>query len=116
MVAGGCLWIVLCGLTACDHMGGSRYSQLTKDADSKSAQGEFERAINLYEAALDDRPRCAEIQYRLAVLYDDKLTDRVSPLHHFKRYLALSQDGRHATEVTHSLKDVTSAEHTAWYG
>src|SRR5437667_10371792 len=80
MVAGACLWIVLCGLTACDRVGGSRYSQLTQDADSKSPQGEFERATNLYEAALNDSPRCADIDYKLAFLCLHKLNDPVSAL------------------------------------
>src|SRR5437762_12934362 len=116
MVVGACLWIVLCGLTACDRVGGSRYSQLTQDADSKSAQGDFERAINLYEAALDDSPRCAEIHYKLAVLYDDKLNDPVSALHHFKRYLALSPNGPHANEVKNSVKHDEIAALTALSG
>ncbi len=85
-------------------MGGSRSSQLTQDADSKSAQGDFARAIDLYEAALDDSPRCAEVHYKLALLYDDKLNDPVSALHHFKRYLALSPNGPHANEVKNSMK------------
>jgi LysM repeat protein len=110
------LWIVLCSLTACDRMGGSRYSQLTQDADSKSAQGDFARAINLYEAALDDSPRCAEIHYKLAVLYDDKLNDPVSALHHFKRYLALSPNGPHAKEVENSVKHDELAALTALSG
>ena len=116
MMAGACLWIVLCGLTACDRVGGSRYSQLTQDADSKSAQGDFERAINLYEATLDDSPRCAEIHYKLAVLYDDKLNDPVSALHHFKRYLALSPNGPHANEVKNSVKHDEIAALTALSG
>src|SRR5213594_1707305 len=104
MVVGACLWIVLCGLTACDRVGGSRYSQLTQDADSKSAQGDFERAINLYEAALDDSPRCAEIHYKLALLYDDKMNDPLSALHHFRRYLTLSPNGSHASDVKNSMQ------------
>ncbi|PYI58067.1 MAG: hypothetical protein DMC59_09365, partial [Verrucomicrobia bacterium] len=82
--------LYICGLTGCDRLGNSRYSQLVQDADTKSANGDFARAINLYEAALDDSPRCAEIHYKLALLYDDKLNDPVSALHHFKRYIALS--------------------------
>jgi tetratricopeptide (TPR) repeat protein len=85
-------------------MGASRRSQLMQDADTKSAQGDFARAINLYEAALDDSPRCAEVHYKLAVLYDDKLNDPVSALHHFRRYLALSPAGPHATDVKNSIK------------
>ncbi|HEY7001786.1 MAG TPA: LysM peptidoglycan-binding domain-containing protein [Candidatus Udaeobacter sp.] len=75
-----------------------------QDADSKATQGDFARAINLYEAALDDSPRSAEIHYKLALLYDDKLNDPVSALHHFRRCLALSPNGVHATDVKNSIK------------
>jgi len=85
-------------------MGASRNSQLMQDAETKSAQGDFARAVNLYEAALDDSPRCAEVHYKLALLYDDKLNDPVSALHHFRRYLALSPAGAHATDVKNSIK------------
>jgi LysM repeat protein len=91
-------------LAGCDRIGNSRYAQLTQDADNKSAQGDFERAVNLYEAALDDSPRGAEIHYKLAIIYDDKLNDPVSALHHFKRYLALSPNGPHAKDVKDSIK------------
>lgn len=46
-----------------------RYAQLVQDADGKSARGDFERAINLCEAALDDR-----------------LNDPLNVLHDFRRY------------------------------
>src|SRR5216117_3391407 len=109
--------IFICGLAGgCDRMGGSRSSQLTQDADSKSANGDFARAINLYEAALDDSPRCAEIHYKLALLYDDKLNDPVSALHHFKRYLALSPNGPHAKDVKDSIKRDEIAALTALSG
>jgi LysM repeat protein len=87
-------------------MGGSRHAQLIQDADTKSAQGDFARAINLYEAALDDSEsiRNADVHYKLALLYDDKLNDPVSALHHFRRYLALSPTGAHATDVKNSIK------------
>jgi LysM repeat protein len=93
-----------CAFAGCDQIGDSRHNQLTQDADSKSAQGDFERAVNLYEAALDDSPRGAEIHYKLALIYDDKLSDPVSALHHFKRYLALSPNGPHAKDVKDSIK------------
>ena len=66
--------------------------------------GRFRTRIDLYEAALDDSPRGAEAHYKLALLYDDKLNDPVSALHHFKRYLALSPNGPHAKEVKDSIK------------
>src|SRR5438445_1046929 len=93
-----------CAFTGCDRLMSSRYAQLVQDADGKSAQGDFERAINLYEAALDDSPRCAEIHYKLALLYDDKLNDPVSALHHFRRCLTLSPTGSHAKDVKNSIK------------
>src|SRR6266566_9252777 len=109
--------IFICGWPgSCDRMGGSRSSQLTQDADSKSAQGDFERAIDLYEAAIDDSPRSAEIHYKLALLYDDKLNDPVSALHHFKRYLALSPNGPHANEAKNSVKHDEIAALTALSG
>jgi tetratricopeptide (TPR) repeat protein len=92
------------GFVACDRVMTSRYTQLVQDADGKSAQGDFARAINLYEAALDDSPRCADIHYKLALLYDDKLNDPLNALHHFKRYLALSPNGSHANDVKNSVK------------
>ena len=108
----------ICALAGCDRLGDSRYAQLMQDADSKSASGDFQRAINLYEAALDDSEniRNAEIHYKLALLYDDKLNDPVSALHHFKRYLALSPNGPHANEVTKSIKHDEIAALTALSG
>src|SRR5437016_5312019 len=113
------VWLSLffaCGFLGCDRLTSSRYTQLMQDADSKSEQGDFERAINLYEAALDDSPRCAEIHYKLALLYDDKLNDPVSALHHFRRYIALSPNGPHANKVEKSIKHDEIAALTALSG
>jgi LysM repeat protein len=96
--------LFICGLAGCDRRGNSRHTQVMQDADNKSAQGDFERAVNLYEAALDDSPRGAEVHYKLALIYDDKLNDPVSAVHHFKRYLALSPNGPHAKDVKDSIK------------
>src|SRR6266496_5268106 len=110
--------LFICGLGACDRIGTSRYAQLVQDADSKSANGDFARAIDLYEAALDDSEniRNAEVHYKLALLYDDKLNDPVSALHHFKRYLALTPNGPHANEVKNSMKHDEIAALTALSG
>src|SRR5438128_8677245 len=118
-IAIACVWLSLffaCAFVGCDRLTSSRYAQLMQDADSKSARGDFARAINLYEAALDDSPRCAEIHYKLALLYDDKLNDPVSALHHFKRYLALSPNGPHMNEVKKSIKHDEIAALTALSG
>src|SRR6201987_2274041 len=100
-----CLSILfICDLAGCDRFGNSRSAQLMRDADTKSGNGDFARAINLYEAALDDSPRCAEIHYKLALLYDDKLNDPLDALHHFKRYLKLSPTGPRANDVKNFMK------------
>ena len=93
--------LVFCG---CDRMMSSRQTQLVKDAEAKAAQGDFARAINLYEAALDDSPRCADIHYRLALLYDDKMDDPLNALHHFKRYLTLAPNDPRASDVQKFIK------------
>lgn len=89
-----------------------------RDADNKSAQGDFGRAVDLYEAALDDSESSwkAEVHYKLGVIYDDKLNDPVSALHHFKRYLALSPTGPHASDVKNSIKRDKIAALTALSG
>jgi tetratricopeptide (TPR) repeat protein len=104
------------GLAGCDQLGNSRHSQLMQDADNKATQGDFERSVDLYEAALDDSPRGAEVHYKLALLYDDKLNDPVSALHHFKRYLALNPNGSHAKDVKDSIKRDEIAALTALSG
>src|SRR5262249_15823215 len=91
-------------ICSCDRMMTSRHAPLVKDADAKASQGDFSRAINLYEAALEDSPQCAEVHYKLALLYDDKLKDSLNALHHFKRYLVLAPDGPHANDVRNSVK------------
>ncbi|MEP6604405.1 MAG: LysM peptidoglycan-binding domain-containing protein [Spartobacteria bacterium] len=99
------LSILAAGLTSgCDRMMTPRNAQIVKDADAKMVQGNYARAINLYEAALDDTPGCADIHYKLALIYDDKLSDPLNALHHFKRYLSLSPNGARATEVKSFVK------------
>jgi LysM repeat protein len=89
---------------SCDRMITPRSAQIIKDAESKTADGNFPRAIALYESALDDSPRAAEVHYRLALLYDDKLHDPLNALHHFKRYLTLAPSGPHANDVKNFMK------------
>jgi len=86
-------------LANCERMVTSRNAQRVKEADWKAAQGDYLWAINLYESALDGTPQSAEVHYKLALLYDDKLNDPLNALHHFKRYLVLNPEGKHATEV-----------------
>ena len=88
----------------CERMVTPRNTQIVKDADAKAAEGDYLRAINLYESALDDSDRCANIHYKLALLYDDKMNDPLNALHHYKRYLTLSPTGPRAGEVKNFMK------------
>lgn len=92
------------GVGACDRMITPRSAQIIKDAESKSADGNYLRAITLYESALDGSAKSAEIHYRLAILYDDKMHDPLNALHHFKRYLTLAPTGPHASDVKNFMK------------
>src|SRR5437588_5135122 len=92
------------GTASCDRMITPRSAQIIKDAENKTADGNFLRAITLYESALDDSPRAADVHYRLALLYDDKMHDPLHALHHFKRYLTLAPSGSHANEVKNFMK------------
>lgn len=91
-------------LAGCDRMITPRNAQIMKDAEAKAARGDYLRAINLYEAALDDSPSCADIHYKIALLYDDKMNDPLNALHHFKRCLILNPNGARANDVKNLIK------------
>ena len=95
---------ILVLFSACDRMVTSRNTRLVKEADWKAAQGDYLWAINLYEAALDGTPQSAEVHFKLALLYDDKMNDPLHALHHFKRYLVLNPSGSHAVDVKDFMK------------
>ncbi len=78
--------------------------QRIKDADMSAAQGDYLQAIGLYEGGLDGTAASADIHYKLGLLYDDKLSDPLNALHHFKRYVSLVPDGSHAKEVREFIK------------
>jgi LysM repeat protein len=99
------LWLLVVLLGAgCDRMITPRHAQQLKDAESKAAAGDFARAISLYESALEDRPGDAEVHYKLALLYDDKMNDPLNALHHFKRYLIIAPNGARANDVKGFVK------------
>lgn len=98
---------LLCSLglfAGCDRMILPRQTQLSKDADAKAAEGNYTEAINLYEAALDGHASSADVHYKLALIYDDKMNDPLNALHHFKRFLTLAPTGKRAQEVKNFMK------------
>jgi tetratricopeptide (TPR) repeat protein len=103
-IAMALLLLSLGALAGCDRMITQRKTQLTEDADAKAAEGNYLEAINLYEAALDGTPSAADIHYKLALLYDDKMNDPLNAMHHFKRVLTLDPTGKRAEEVKSFMK------------
>ncbi len=104
-IFGGLVLVFIAGgLASCNRMMTPRSSQVVKDADARAADGDFLHAINLYESALDGSAGAADIHYRLALLYDEKMNEPLNALHHFKRYLTLAPTGPHATEVKEFMK------------
>ncbi len=98
------LLLSLGALSGCDRMVTPRKVQLAQDADAKAGEGNYLDAINLYEAALDGSAGSADIHYKLALLYDDKMNDPLNALHHFKRVLTLAPSGKRAEEVKGFMK------------
>jgi tetratricopeptide (TPR) repeat protein len=98
------LCLALLSLGGCNQMVTPSSTQTIKDGDRRAADGDYLHAINLYESALDGSAASAEIHYKLALLYDDKLKDPLSALHHFKRYLTVAPGGSRATDVKEFMK------------
>lgn len=81
-------------------------SERTLDAgDKKATAGDYRMAIKFYESALDGTARTADVHYKIAMLYDDKLHEPVDALHHFNRYLELAPEGSHAKEAKSHQKE-----------
>ncbi len=87
-------------LSSCDQFSlSAAKTKVEEQARDAQAAGDFPRAIRLYESLLDGTAKTAKIHYSLALIYDDKLKDPVSALHHFRRFLAMSDDDRSKKEV-----------------
>lgn len=90
--------------TGCDQIFQDRQAQTTERADKKAAEGDYQTAILLYEQGLDGTEKTAEVHYKMAVIYDDKLNDPLGALHHFHRYLELAPKGAHVKDVNSIIK------------
>lgn len=108
MTSGGFLRAAACGALSlalvlteagCERLFDKGTKQNVEAAEKKAAAGDFRGAVALYEAALDGTPKMAEVHYRLALIYADKLGQPVDALHHFSRYLELLPSGPHAKEA-----------------
>lgn len=98
------LTVIAASMPGCNRMVTPRGTQLVKDGDARSADGDYLHAINLYESALDGTAGSADVHYKLALLYDDKMKEPLNALHHFKRYLTLAPTGSRAGEAKNFMK------------
>lgn len=93
--------------TGCERLFQKDSDKTLEAGDKKAAAGDVRMAIKFYEAALDGTPRSADVHFKLAMLYDEKLHDSISALHHLDRYLDLAPDGSHAKEAKAQQKEAS---------
>ena len=100
------LWVgVAMGLTACDKIITDRPKEKIAAAEQRAKAADYPGAIKLYESALDGTAETAEVHYRLAVIYDEKVNRPAGALHHFQRYLELAPKGQFHKEAEDYIKD-----------
>src|SRR6476469_4001270 len=98
-MAGVCLALATLLLPACDRIFDKGSKDDVTAADKKAAAGDYRTAVSLYEAALDGPAKTAEVHYKRALLYDDKLKSPLDALHHMDRYLELAPTGAHVRDA-----------------
>jgi tetratricopeptide (TPR) repeat protein len=91
--------VLVAGVTGCDLLTVSQTGRKIREGNEAVLRGEFPRAVQYYEEALDGTMLSAEAHYRLGLVYEDQLKNQVGALHHFERYLELAPQGQFATDV-----------------
>jgi LysM repeat protein len=99
--------LLVLGFSGCDQFSlTAAKNKVEEQARDAQASGDFQRAIRLYESLLDGTPKTAKVHYSLALIYDDKLKDPVSALHHFKRFMTMSDDTSAKKEVAKFIQRI----------
>jgi len=100
-------WIFAIGVTVamagCDKADERR--QALDAADKRVKAGAYLEAMRSYESALDGTAKSAEVHYKMAILYDDKLKEPLDAIHHYERCLTLAPTGAHAKEAKAAKSD-----------
>src|SRR3989442_15528705 len=91
--------VLAASLTGCDQLFQGSAARSFETAEKKEKAGDYKAAAQAYEAALDGTQKSADVHYRLALIYDDKLNEPVSAIHHFRRYLEFAPRGTHAKDA-----------------
>jgi nucleoid-associated protein YgaU len=108
MLSRNLLFVAVIALTGCDKLITDKPKDKIALAEQKAKARDYTAAIKIYESALDGTPETAEVHYRLAVIYDDKLRRPADALHHFQRYLELLPKGEFAKEAEAYKKEATT--------
>lgn len=92
-------------LTGCDQLFQNKAARALDVADQKYADGDYAGAVQYYEDALDGTAKTAEIHYKLALLFDDKLKNPLAAMYHFQRYIELKPAGPNVKEAKSFIKE-----------
>jgi nucleoid-associated protein YgaU len=98
------LILTLFVFAGCEQKAGDKTDNVEL-AQRRAKLGEYKPAIRAYEAALDGTAKTADIHYRIALLYDDKLKSPLDAIHHYDRYLELAPSGPHATDAKNARRE-----------
>ena len=91
--------LLLAPLAGCDRLFNQKGEEALNMAREKEKQGDYQAAVQWYEASLDGSARTAEAHYSMALVFDDKLDNPVAALDHFRRYIELSPNGPHVKDA-----------------
>jgi tetratricopeptide (TPR) repeat protein len=86
-------------LGGCDRLFEQKGEDALNMAREKEKEGDYQAAIQWYEASLDGTGKTAEAHYSMALIFDDKLDNPVAALDHFRRYMELSPHGAHVKDA-----------------
>ena len=92
----------------CLLAGCNRQDELQEAIDlgnQRAKVGAYREAIRSYESALDGTAKTADVHYKIAVIYDEKLKIPLSAIHHYDRYLELAPGGGRAKEAKSARAD-----------
>jgi len=92
-------------LTGCDQLFQNHARRSLETAEKKYADGDYQDAVQYYEDALDGTAATAEVHYKLALLFDDKLKNPLAAVYHFQRYLDLKPSGPHVKEARNFIQE-----------
>jgi nucleoid-associated protein YgaU len=103
------VWVAAAmSLAGCDKLITDRPKEKIAAAEQRAKSRDYQGAVTMYESALDGSAETAEVHYRLAVIYDEKLKRPASALHHFQRYLDLLPKGPFAREAEAYVKEANA--------